>query len=100
VAPGEPLPPAAIYDTNGPIVAAAVTENGGRPVVFAAVPDDAAKLQAALENALATCDAIILSGGTSKGAGDLLPVSSGSWGRRALSSTAWLSNPASRFVSP
>lgn len=71
VPPGEPLRPAAIYDSNGPIVAAAVAENGGLPVPFGAIPDDEAKLRAALTEALAGCDAVILSGGTSKGAGDV-----------------------------
>jgi putative molybdopterin biosynthesis protein len=71
VAPGAPLRPAAIYDANGPIVAAAVAENGGEPVVYGAVPDDEALLEAALRRAFADCDAVILSGGTSKGAGDL-----------------------------
>ncbi len=70
VAPGAPLRPAAIYDSNGPIVAAAVTENGGEAVAWGAIPDDEAKLRAALHEALATCDMVILSGGTSKGAGD------------------------------
>ncbi|PSC02719.1 molybdopterin biosynthesis protein [Alsobacter soli] len=69
--PGEPLRPAQIYDSNGPIVAAALTENGCDPVRFGAIPDDAAALEAALREAHATCDAVILSGGTSKGAGDL-----------------------------
>ncbi len=71
VPPGEALRPAAIYDSNGPIVAAAVAENGGEPVAFGAIPDDEAKLRAALAEALATTDMVILSGGTSKGAGDL-----------------------------
>lgn len=70
VAPGEPLRPAAIYDANGPTVLAAIAENGGEPVSFGAVPDNEEKLRAALHEALATCDAVILSGGTSKGAGD------------------------------
>ncbi len=70
VQPGETLRPAAIYDSNGPIVAAAVAENGGEPVAYGAIPDDEAKLRAALHQALATCDMVILSGGTSKGAGD------------------------------
>ena len=70
VPPGDALRPAAIYDSNGPIVAAAVAENGGEPVAFGAVPDDEAKLRAALHEALSTCDVVILSGGTSKGAGD------------------------------
>ena len=37
---------------------------------FGAVADDEAKLRDALTRALASCDAVILSGGTSKGAGD------------------------------
>ena len=70
VAPGSPLPPAAIYDANGPVVAAALAENGCEPVAYGAIPDDEAKLRAALAEAISTCDAVILSGGTSKGAGD------------------------------
>ena len=71
VAPGQPLRPAAIYDSNGPIVAAALQENGCDPIRFGAIADDAARLEAAMREAHATCDAVILSGGTSKGAGDL-----------------------------
>ncbi|MCE1237338.1 MAG: molybdopterin biosynthesis protein [Hyphomicrobiales bacterium] len=70
VPPGAPLPPAAIYDTNGPIVAATVAENGGEAVTFGSIRDDEAALRAALAEALSTCDMIVLSGGTSKGAGD------------------------------
>lgn len=70
VAPGRPLPPAAVYDTNGPIVAAAVAENAGEPVVYGALPDDESKLRAVLHEAIAGCDMVVLSGGTSKGAGD------------------------------
>lgn len=71
IAPGEALRPAAIYDSNGPIVAAALEENGCVPVRFGAIPDDAERLEAAIRKAHAECDAVILSGGTSKGAGDL-----------------------------
>jgi putative molybdopterin biosynthesis protein len=71
VAPGEALSPAGIYDSNGPIVAAAVAENGGEPVAYGAVPDDAERLEAAIRRAFAACDMVVLSGGTSKGAGDL-----------------------------
>ena len=70
-APGSSLRPAAIYDSNGPIVAAALEENGCEAVRFGAVPDDAMRLEAVIRDAHATCDAVILSGGTSKGAGDL-----------------------------
>ena len=71
VALGQPLPPAGVYDSNGAILAAAVRETGGEPVPFGAVPDDYAALDGALTRALAACDMIVLSGGTSKGAGDL-----------------------------
>ncbi len=71
VAPGEPLGRAQVYDSNGAIVAAAVTEAGGEPVPFGAFPDDEIALRRAVRAALDTCDMIVLSGGTSKGAGDL-----------------------------
>ncbi len=70
-APGQPLRPAAVYDSNGAIVAAAVTEAGGVPVSFGAFPDDETALELAIRTALETCDMVVLSGGTSKGAGDL-----------------------------
>jgi putative molybdopterin biosynthesis protein len=69
--PGAPLRPGAVYDSNGAIIAAAVAEAGGEPVAYGAFPDDAAVLEAALRQALGECDMVVLSGGTSKGAGDL-----------------------------
>jgi len=71
VAPGTPLRPAAVYDSNGAIVAAAVKEVGGEPVPFGAFPDNETALELALRTALDVCDMVIISGGTSKGAGDL-----------------------------
>ena len=71
VQPGEPLRPAAIYDTNGAIVAAAVSENGGEAAFLGAIADDEEQLEAAMRRALATSDMLVLSGGTSKGAGDV-----------------------------
>jgi molybdenum cofactor synthesis domain-containing protein len=71
VQPGEPLGPAAIYDSNGAIVAAAVRENGGDAVFLGAVADDEDALEAVMKRALESCDMLVLSGGTSKGAGDL-----------------------------
>src|SRR4051794_26026674 len=71
VQPGEVLAPAAIYDTNGAIVSAAIEENGGEAVFLGAIPDDDAQLEAAMRRALADADMLVLSGGTSKGAGDL-----------------------------
>ncbi|MCK9915596.1 molybdopterin biosynthesis protein [Microbacteriaceae bacterium K1510] len=71
VPPGAPMKPAGVYDSNGAIVAAALVEAGGEPVVFGAFPDDEAVLEKAVREALAGCDMVVLSGGTSKGAGDL-----------------------------
>ena len=65
------LRPGGVYDSNGAIIAAAVAEAGGEPVPFGAFPDDAATLEQAVRRALAECDMVVLSGGTSKGAGDL-----------------------------
>jgi putative molybdopterin biosynthesis protein len=71
VQPGQPLRPAAIFDTNGAIVTAAVSENGGEVHFLGAFPDDEDKLEAVMREALASSDMLILSGGTSKGEGDV-----------------------------
>ncbi|MBI3700830.1 MAG: molybdopterin biosynthesis protein [Afipia sp.] len=71
VQPGHPLRPAAIYDTNGAIVAAAVSENGGEAFFLGAIPDEEDKLETVMREALATHDMLIVSGGTSKGEGDV-----------------------------
>ncbi|HEX3505847.1 MAG TPA: molybdopterin biosynthesis protein [Xanthobacteraceae bacterium] len=71
VAPGDPLRPGGVYDSNGAIIAAAVSEAGGEPVSLGAFPDDEKALGKAMRAALEACDMVVLSGGTSKGAGDL-----------------------------
>ncbi len=70
VAPGEPLRPGSVYDSNAAIIGAAVEELGGEPVQLGVVRDDEARLGEILERAL-EYDLVVLSGGTSKGAGDL-----------------------------
>jgi putative molybdopterin biosynthesis protein len=71
VPPGEPLHPGGVYDSNGAIIVAAVMEAGGEPVAYGAFPDDEIALEKAIRAALDECDMVVLSGGTSKGAGDL-----------------------------
>jgi len=71
VEPGKPLRPAGVYDSNGAIVAAAVAEAGGEPIAFGAFRDDVVALEKAVREALDASDMVVLSGGTSKGAGDL-----------------------------
>jgi len=70
-APGEPLPVGCVYDSNATVLADAVRELGCEPVPFGIVPDDPDQLRPVLAKALATSDAVLLSGGTSKGAGDV-----------------------------
>jgi putative molybdopterin biosynthesis protein len=71
VEPGQPLKPASVYDSNAAILAAAIVEAGGEPVPFGAFPDEEVALELAMRSALDVCDMVVLSGGTSKGAGDL-----------------------------
>jgi putative molybdopterin biosynthesis protein len=71
VQPGLPLRPAAIYDTNGAIVTSAIRENGGDPVFLGAIPDVERELESVMRNALDNYDMLVLSGGTSKGTGDV-----------------------------
>jgi putative molybdopterin biosynthesis protein len=70
IAPGEPLRPGMVHDSNATVLADAVRELGGEAVPLGIVPDDDRRLDTALRGAL-DCDVVLLSGGTSKGAGDL-----------------------------
>lgn len=69
VAPGQPIRVGAVYDSNAAILAAAVTELGCEPVPLGIAGDDDDQLEQRVAEGLG-CDALLLSGGTSKGAGD------------------------------
>ncbi len=71
VQPGETMRPGLVYDSNGRILADAVAELGAEPWFLGVVPDDLAAVRAALARALEGADLVLLSGGTSKGEGDL-----------------------------
>lgn len=71
VAPGKPIRPGAVYDSNAAIIAAAVEEAGGIPKPLGIGPDDEIVLSRLVGEGLACADMVIMSGGTSKGAGDL-----------------------------
>jgi putative molybdopterin biosynthesis protein len=71
IAPGEPMRPARIYDSNAQILADAVRELGGEPRRLGITPDDVGVLRARVHEALEIADIVLLSGGTSKGAGDV-----------------------------
>ena len=68
--PGQERPPGFVYDSNLAIISAAIEELGGEPVPLGVVRDDESQLETLLSEGL-QCDAVVLSGGTSKGAGDL-----------------------------
>lgn len=69
--PGETLDVGRIYDSNGRILADAVREAGGEPHFAGVIRDDWEALSAAVQTGLAEADLVLLSGGTSKGEGDL-----------------------------
>ena len=71
VAPGTPLRPGQVYDSNAATLAAAVEELGAVAIPLGIVPDEEDALATVLATALAQADLVILSGGTSKGAGDV-----------------------------
>jgi putative molybdopterin biosynthesis protein len=71
IAPGNPMQPAKVYDSNAQVLADAVRELGGEPRRLGIVPDDLAALRERLHHALEFADVVLLSGGTSKGAGDV-----------------------------
>jgi putative molybdopterin biosynthesis protein len=71
VQPGEPMRAGLVFDSNGRILADAVSELGGEPRFFGAFRDDVDALRVALRRALEEADLVLLSGGTSKGEGDL-----------------------------
>ncbi|MEE2665384.1 MAG: molybdopterin biosynthesis protein [Myxococcota bacterium] len=71
VQPDEAMRPGLVYDSNGRILADAVSELGGEPWFLGAFRDDKAALREALRTAVAAADIVLLSGGTSKGEGDL-----------------------------
>ena len=70
IPPGQAMRPGLVYDSNATILADAVRELDGEPILLGIVPDQEARLRETLRAALAH-DVVLLSGGTSKGAGDL-----------------------------
>jgi molybdopterin molybdotransferase/putative molybdopterin biosynthesis protein len=71
LAPGQPLRAGQVYDSNAAILAAAVVEAGGVPEQLGIGPDDEDQLARLIAIGLDCCDAVVMSGGTSKGAGDV-----------------------------
>jgi len=70
VAPGGPLPPGAIYDSNRFAIGASVQRLGLEVVDLGLVRDDPAALEAALRQGLQRADVLLTSGGVSAGDAD------------------------------
>jgi molybdopterin molybdotransferase len=68
VSPGTPLRPGQIYESNAPMLAAAVRDAGAEVVATAVAGDDVAEFTALLDRYAAQSDLIITSGGVSAGA--------------------------------
>ncbi|MFD7449068.1 gephyrin-like molybdotransferase Glp [Kitasatospora sp. NPDC059827] len=72
VQPGEPVGPGQISDSNSFTLTAAAQEAGAIAYRVGAVPDDADRLRAVLEEQLGRADLIVTSGGVSVGAYDVV----------------------------
>jgi molybdopterin molybdotransferase len=68
VAPGRPLAPGQIYESNAAMLAAAMTAVNARVTIEHFVADDVEQLRAALSKAATGIDLIVTSGGVSAGA--------------------------------
>jgi molybdopterin molybdotransferase len=68
VAPGEPLKPGQIYESNAVMLAAAVRDAGADVVASPMIGDDVDQFRAALEGHAGDADHIITTGGVSAGA--------------------------------
>jgi molybdopterin molybdotransferase len=55
-----------VRDVNSYLCSSFVTELGCKPVLYGIVPDERSALRAALDSALKNCDAVLISGGSSK----------------------------------
>ena len=71
IPPGDPMQPAKVYDSNSQVLADAVRELGGEVSRLGIAPDNIGVLRERLQSALGFADVVLLSGGTSKGAGDV-----------------------------
>jgi putative molybdopterin biosynthesis protein len=71
VPPGLCIQPGEIYDSNATMLVDAACEAGAEARLVGIVRDELPELDRAVRGAVADCDIVLLSGGTSKGAGDV-----------------------------
>jgi molybdopterin molybdotransferase len=80
VAPGEPLKPGQIYESNAVMLAAAVRDAGAEVVASPMVGDDVDQFRAALKSHAGDADLIITTGGVSAGAYEVVKDALGAGG--------------------
>ena len=74
VAPGLPLAPGQIHDSNRPLVAGLVRAEGLEPTLWPALPDDPRRTEVALRDACCAFDIVVTCGGVSAGGKDHVPA--------------------------
>jgi molybdopterin molybdotransferase len=71
--PSQPWQEGKIYNSNGPMLEALLAQAGIHATNYGILQDDETLLRTALVGAIAECDVVILAGGMSVGAYDLVP---------------------------
>ena len=94
-APGEPLGPGEIHNSNAPMLVGLAATAGALPTPATRLPDDRAATEAGIKQALEQADLLIISGGVSVGPHDHVKPALATLGVKR-SSGASSSNPASR----
>ncbi len=103
---GEALAPGAIYDSNGPQLAAHAEAAGARAIFYGRVADREDALERMARTALSECDVVVLSGGVSMGDYDYVPAVLEALGVERLfhgvlmkpGKPTWFGRSANRFV--
>ncbi|KQS59033.1 molybdopterin molybdenumtransferase [Geodermatophilus sp. Leaf369] len=80
VAPGEPLAPGQIYESNSLLLATAVQDAGGEARTLHFVPDDVEQFLGTVRAELAAADLLLTSGGVSMGAYEVVKDAFGALG--------------------
>lgn len=84
VEPGVQPRPGQVRDMNGHALAASLLRDGCQPLACGIVADRREAVAAALRQALADCDAVLVSGGSSVGERDYIPAALDALGRPGL----------------
>jgi molybdopterin molybdotransferase len=84
VSPGAPLRPGQIYESNSPMLAAAICDAGAEVVATAVASDDVGEFTALLDRYAPESDLIITSGGVSAGAYEVVKDAFGRAGNQGV----------------